>query len=64
MSIVWSGLTFAFCRTVPSAERRGIGVGQQRGVRRHGVRLASWVSVERAAPARSLALWFVHGASR
>lgn len=28
-------LTFGLCRTALSAERRGIGVGQQRAVRRH-----------------------------
>src|SRR5688572_28618223 len=30
-----SWLTSAFCRTVLSAERRGVGVGQQRAVRHH-----------------------------
>src|SRR5207244_613148 len=28
-------LTFAFCRTALSAQRRGVGVGQQRAVRLH-----------------------------
>src|SRR5687768_14314 len=32
---IWCQLTSAFCRAAPSAERRGIGVGQQRAVRRH-----------------------------